>query len=197
MPFSVDFGLGAVSAGAIANPPVYTAARSATIHANVARQLVTRLKYGDRTDLAPWMANWMIRAGKSLIAEADMIVPIPLHRNRFFARRYNQSAELGRAIAIKTNIEFCPEALMRKKSTKQQVGLNEHQRQENVRGAFQVPEHAYIKVTGRNVLLIDDVLTTGATVNSAAKALFKAGATKVNVLTFSQVVPQFVEQRSF
>lgn len=192
-PFTVDFGPGAVSADAIANPPHYHAARSAAVHMTIARQLVTRLKYADRTDLAPWMADWMIRAGRDFINEADVIVPVPLHRWRYFSRRYNQSAELARSISNKTGKSFCPSALARKKPTRQQVGLNLRQRQENVRGAFTVPEQHYIDVTGRTVLLIDDVLTTGATVNAAAKALRKAGAAKTYVLTFSQVVPQFIE----
>ncbi|MDZ7824535.1 MAG: ComF family protein [Ahrensia sp.] len=196
-PFSVDFGIGAISAGALANPPSYTMARSATIHTNSARKLVTRLKYGDRTDLAPWMADWMIRAGRELIPECDLIVPIPLHRMRYFARRYNQAAELGRAIAHKTNIAFAPEALTRVRATKQQVGLNERQRRDNVRGAFKVPPEAEIKIAGRTILLVDDVLTTGATANAAARQLFKAGALKVYVLTFSQVVPLHNDTQNF
>jgi ComF family protein len=192
-PFTVDFGLGAVSADAIANPPHYHAARSATIHVSIARRLVTRLKYGDRTDLAPWMADWMIRAGRDFINETDLIVPVPLHRWRYFSRRYNQSAELARAISQKTGKPHSPAALARKKSTRQQVGLNLRQRQENVRGAFIVPEEQNIQIAGRTILLVDDVLTTGATVNAAAKALQKSGAAKIYLLTFSQVVPQFIE----
>ncbi|MEM8542244.1 MAG: double zinc ribbon domain-containing protein, partial [Pseudomonadota bacterium] len=112
-PFGLDFGPGMISAEAIANPPNFTRARSATIHAKIARQLVSRLKYGDRTDLAPWMADWMIRAGNELLTETDIIVPVPLHRGRYFSRRYNQAAELARAIAQKTETQFSPEALTR------------------------------------------------------------------------------------
>ena len=191
-PFGLDFGAGMVSAQAIADPPIFARARSATIHIEVARQLVTRLKYADRTDLAPWMANWMIRAGKEIIKESDIVIPIPLHRGRYFTRRYNQSAELGRAIAAKTRTPFMPEALIRSKATDQQVGLTKNQRLENVRGAFKVPVQSLISVAGRRILLIDDVLTTGATANSATQALLKAGAEQVNVLTFSQVVPGFI-----
>ena len=192
-PFGLDFGPGMISAEAIANPPNFTRARSATIHVKIARQLVSRLKYGDRTDLAPWMADWMIRAGNELLAETDIIVPIPLHRGRYFSRRYNQAAELARAIAQKTEKPFSPEAIMRAKATKNQVGLTRNQRLENVRSAFKVPPASEILVAGKTVLLIDDVLTTGATANAACKALLKAGATKTNLLTFSQVVPGFVD----
>ena len=134
----------------------------------------------------------MFGAGKKLITESDIIIPIPLHRGRYFIRRYNQSAELGRAIAKKTGLPFLPELLVRKKATEQQVGLTRIQRTENVRGAFKVPEQSHISISGRRVLLIDDVLTTGATANAASKALLKASAEQVNVLTFSQVVPGFV-----
>ncbi len=191
-PFGLDFGAGLVSAQALADPPQFARARSATIHIDIARQLVTRLKYGDRTDLAPWMANWMIRAGNQLIANSDIIIPVPLHRGRYFIRRYNQSAELGRAIASKTGMPFLPDNLVRSKATEQQVGLTRNQRTENVRGAFKVPVHSQISISGRRILLIDDVLTTGATANAASKALLKAGAEQVNMLTFSQVVPGFV-----
>lgn len=195
-PFGLDFGPGMVSAQAMANPPNFARARSATIHANIARQLVSRLKYGDRTDLALWMSDWMIRAGSELLSESDVIVPIPLHRGRYFARRYNQAAELGRSIAHKTEKPFFPEAIERAKATKNQVGLTRNQRLENVRSAFRVPPSSEILIAGKTVLLVDDVLTTGATANAACKALMKAGAAKINLLTFSQVVPGFVETQS-
>lgn len=196
MPFGMDFGPGMVSAETIANPPKFTRARAATIHSGIARNLVSRLKYGDRSDLAPWMADWMIRAGSELIAESDIIVAVPLHRTRYFMRRYNQAAELARAIAQKSDKPFAPESLARIKPTQQQVGLTRNQRQSNVRGAFKVPAENEIKIAGRSVLLVDDVFTTGATLNAATKALLKGGAIKVNVLTFSQVVPDFLERQS-
>lgn len=195
-PFGLDFGPGMVSAEAIANPPDFTRARSATIHTNIARRLVSQLKYGDRTDLARWMSDWMIRAGSELLAETEIIVPIPLHRSRYFMRRYNQSAELGRAIARKSGLPFLPQAMMRARATKKQVGLSRNQRQDNVRRAFHVRPENEILIAGKSVLVIDDVLTTGATANSACKALLNAGATNTNLLTFSQVVPGFVEHQS-
>lgn len=189
MPFSHDFGDNITSAEVLASPPPYTVARAATVHHGVAQTLVTRMKYGDRTDLAPWMAQWMCRAGSELLSNSDIVIPVPLHRMRFWTRRYNQSAELARAISREANLTFTPEALIRTKATKRQVGLKANQRQLNVRGAFIVPPANEIDVAGRRVLLIDDVLTTGATVESAARALKKAKATQINVLTFSRVVP--------
>tara|TARA_Y100000815_G_scaffold139239_1_gene125796 strand:- start:18216 stop:18983 length:768 start_codon:yes stop_codon:yes gene_type:complete len=190
-PFQHDFGERMISAEALADPPPYRRARAAVLHAGIARQLVQRLKYGDQTELAPWMARWMLRAGSELVGESDIIVPVPLHKRRFLARRYNQSAELSRAIARQTGLNFEPGALQRVKPTRQQVGLTANERRLNVRGAFRVPAEREIAVSGRTVLLIDDVYTTGATIIAATKALKRAGASEVNVLTFSRVVAHF------
>ena len=188
-PFAHDFGTGMVSAEAMANPPVYDRARAACVHAGIARQLASNLKYADRTELAPWMARWMLRAGARMVAESDIVVPVPLHRMRFWTRRYNQSAELARALAAEAGLPFEPGALVRHRSTRPQVGLNPRQRAVNVRNVFAVPPEREIMVSGRRILLVDDVLTTGATVNAAARALKRAGASHVGVLTFSRVVP--------
>lgn len=188
IPFAHEFGDRIVSAAAIADPPRYDRARAVAIHDNLARRLVTRLKYADRTDLAPWMARWMKRAGNELIADSDIIVPVPLHRLRFWTRRYNQSAELARALATQTGKPMVPDVLVRTRQTRQQVGLGQRERTENVRGAFAVPDRAQIKVQGRNILLIDDVMTTGATIDAACKALRKAKSGRIDVLTFSRVV---------
>jgi len=190
-PFQHEFGERMVSAEALADPPPYRRARAAVIHSGIARQLVQRLKYGDQTELAPWMARWMLRAGSNLVAESDVIVAVPLHKRRFLARRYNQSAELGRAIAHETGLAFEPGALRRVKPTRQQVGLSANERKLNVRGAFSVPPEREIAVAGRTVLLVDDVYTTGATIIAATRALKRAGAAEVNVLTFSRVVAHF------
>jgi ComF family protein len=137
------------------------------------------------------MANWMLRAGRALVDESDVVVPVPLHARRYLARRYNQSAELARTIAASSRIAFAPGALERVKATRQQVGLTATERRVNVRGAFRVPAEGEIAVAERNVLLVDDVFTTGATISAATKALLRAGAAHVDVLTFSRVVPHF------
>lgn len=188
-PFAYEVGEGAVSPEAIANPPPFDRARAAVAYSGVAREMVQGLKYNDRTDLAPWMAGWMARAGSELVADADVVVPVPLHWRRFLSRRFNQSAELARALAAASNLPFEPGALVRRKVTRQQVGLRASEREDNVRGAFAVPAKARRLVSGRRVLLIDDVYTTGATVAAATRALKRGGATAVDVLTFARVVP--------
>ena len=135
------------------------------------------------------LRRWMLRAGAELVAEADVVVPVPLHWRRFFTRRFNQSAELARAIADLSGKPFEPMAIRRVKITRQQVGLGLSERQDNVRAAFKVPPELDIAVRGRRVLVVDDVYTTGATVFSVTKALKKSGASAVDVLTFARVLP--------
>jgi ComF family protein len=188
-PFSHDMGEGFLSAEAIANPPPFRRARAAVSYEGVAQNIVAGLKYADRTELAPWMARWMARAGAELIADAEIIVPVPLHRRRFLIRRFNQSAELARTLGLMTGLSFAPEAIRRVKQTRQQVGLGARERENNVRGAFRVPTEAEIKVRGRQVLLVDDVYTTGATVSAVSRALRRGGAEAVDVLTFARVLP--------
>ncbi|MCY0092452.1 ComF family protein [Hoeflea ulvae] len=190
LPFDHDRGEGLVSPQAIADPPRYAKARAAVFHDGVARKIVHRLKYADRADLAPMMAAWMVRAGRDVIDDSDVIVAVPLHRGRLFSRRYNQSAELARMLARLTGKPFLPGAMRRIRATRQQVGLGLRARQDNVRGAFlAVPEQAH-RINGLKVLLVDDVLTTGATLEAATRALLRGGASRVNVLTFARVASQ-------
>lgn len=188
-PFTHDMGAGFLSAEAIANPPPFERARAAVSYTGVARQMAQGLKYSDRTHLAPWMARWMLRAGAELVADADVVVPVPLHWRRFLQRRFNQSAELGRVVAELSGLPFAPMALTRVKVTRQQVGLRRNEREANVRAAFRVLPGREIEVRGRRVLVVDDVYTTGATVAAVARALKKGGASAVDVLTFARVLP--------
>lgn len=189
-----DMGEGFLSAEAIANPPPFERARAAVAYSGVARRMVQSLKYADRTDLAPWMAGWMVRAGADLLADADVVLPVPLHWRRFFLRRFNQSAELARAIAALSGKPFEPTALRRVKMTAQQVGLAREERHNNVRTAFRVPPEHGAVIRGRRILLVDDVYTTGATIFSATKALKRSGAAAVDVLTFARVLPGDIDE---
>jgi ComF family protein len=187
-PFSYDPGEGALSPEAIADPPPFGRLRAVARHDDVARQLVHSLKYRDRLDLARWMAGWMGRAGAALVADAELVMPVPLHRRRLWQRRFNQSALLAAEIARTSGKGFAPEALERVKATRQQVGLSASERAKNVAGAFAVPERARAAIAGRRVLLVDDVYTTGETSKAATKVLLRAGAASVDVLVFALVV---------
>lgn len=157
------------------------------LYDEVARGLVHRLKYEDRHDLARPMARMMAAAGRDLIAEADCIVPVPLHRWRLWRRRFNQAALLARPIAEGAGLPFLPQPLARRRATQTQVGLSRAARAENLAGAFHVPPGEAHRIAGRRVLLVDDVRTTGATGNAAARALLRGGAASVDLLTFALV----------
>lgn len=173
---------------AITDPPPFARARAAVAYQGLARDLVLRLKFNDRQDQAEWMAGWMARAGAELIADADMIVPVPLHWRRFIARRFNQSAALARALSRQTGVLFAPETLARVKATATQRGLTAEERGRNVAKAFAVPDRARGMIAGRRILLVDDVFTTGATLAACAKALKAAGAADVDCLAFAMVL---------
>ncbi len=187
-PFSHDLGSGILSAEAIANPPPFDRLRSAAFHDEPIRQLVHGLKYRDRTDLAPMMAKWMLRAGDGMVERCDGILPVPLHPSRMFSRKFNQAAELARHIAQQSGKGLLPATLVRIKRTRQQVGLGAAARQENVRGAFALGPGRDNEVFGKRLVLVDDVYTTGATVAAAAKVLRKAGAADITVLTFARAL---------
>ena len=188
IPFAYDPGPGILSMQAIADPPAYNRARAAVRYDDVARKLVHALKYGDRMDLAPMIGRWMMRAGHELLGDADALVPVPLHWRRLWTRRFNQSAALAEEIARESGIAVAHTALRRVKATAQQVGLSRRDRATNVQGAFKVAPDARAAVAGRRLILIDDVLTSGATSDACARALLRAGARQVDVLVFARVV---------
>jgi ComF family protein len=186
-PFAYDLGEGIVSAEALADPPPFRRARAAAIYGDAARRLVHHVKYHDRPDLARVMATAMHRAGRPLLAECALIVPVPLYRWRLWQRRFNQAAELGAALSRLSGVPHDPFVLERRRSTRRQVGLTAAQREENVRGAFRVRETAGALIAAKPVLLVDDVYTSGATAKAATRALLRAGAASVDVLTFARV----------
>ena len=173
---------------AIADPPAYTRARAAVRYDEIARKLVHSLKYGDRLDLAPTAGQWMARAGRELLDGADALVPVPLHWRRLWTRRFNQSTLLAKAISQAAGIPVSENALRRIKATPQQVGLSQKERASNVQGAFRVPAEGKAEVKGRRLVLIDDVLTSGATADACARVLLRAGAANVDVIVFARVV---------
>lgn len=187
LPFEVSLGPDAVSAEALADPPPFRRARSAVLYNDVARRLVSRLKYGDRPELARFCGGLMARAGRDLLGGDPVIVPVPLHRSRLFERRYNQSLELARVVGSLTKLPVDAGLARRIRRTRQQVGLSADARERNVSGAFAIHPQAVARLRGRPVLLVDDVVTTGSTVKALTRAFKRAGVEHVDVLSFARV----------
>jgi ComF family protein len=187
IPFVYDPGPGILSMEAIAAPPAYHRARAAVRFDEISRALVHALKYGDRLDLAPLIGRWTANAGRELLAETDALVPVPLHWRRLWARRFNQSALLASTISKESGVPVATGVLKRVRATAQQVGLSQTERAANIQGAFRVLPEGKGAVAGRRLVLVDDVLTSGATVEGCARALLRAGAANVDVLVFARV----------
>jgi ComF family protein len=189
-PFAADYGGELISPAALADPPSYARARAAARYTDVVRELIHLMKYGDRMDLEQSLGGWMTRAGSEMLSDADALVPVPLHWRRLWQRRFNQSSALARAISRRSKIPVADHLLVRSRATQPQFGLPRDQRAENVQGAFHVPKEKRIEVKGKKLVLIDDVLTTGATVDACTKVLLRAGALRVDVLVLARVVEQ-------
>jgi ComF family protein len=188
-PFEVDPGPAAECGACLAEPPRYARARAALVYGGPARTVLLGLKHGDRQYLARMMAVHMARAGAGLIGPDTLLVPVPLHRWRLWRRGFNQAALLARALAARGEGELAVDALIRAKATPPSVGMGRVARARNVRGAFRVRDKA--RIAGRTIVLVDDVLTTGATADACARVLRRAGARDVFVLTFARVVRDF------
>jgi ComF family protein len=172
----------------IRDRPSFDRARAVMVYGDFSRRMVLAFKHADRTDAAPAFGSWLARAGKTLTADTDLIVPVPLHWTRLFRRRYNQAALLAQALGRETGLTVVPDLLQRRRKTPPQGRLGLAQRRRNVRGAFRVHPAKRGRLTGQRVLLVDDVLTTGATASACARALLKGGAGAVDVLTLTRVV---------
>lgn len=168
--------------------PPYDRARAALLYDDASKDFILGFKHADQTDLSHLLAKWLAGAGGEVLADADMLVPVPLHWTRLVQRRYNQSALLAQALARLSGVPVAADTLVRSKKTPSQGGLGIKARARNVQGAFRVPASRRPGLEGRRVVLIDDVYTTGATVRAAAKVLRRAGAGGVDVLTLARVV---------
>jgi ComF family protein len=188
VPFEISPGPNAISAEAMADPPPFGRARAAILYNELARTLVSRLKYGDRPELALFCARLMAGAGHELWAGGPALVPVPLHPSRQRERRYNQSAELAFALGKLTGLTVDPSLVHRKRKTRQQVGLSGEGRQRNVQGAFAVHPNLLVRAHGKRIVLIDDVYTTGATTKAVTRTLLRAGVEAVDVMSFARVV---------
>lgn len=177
-----------VSAAALSEPPNFDRARAAAIFDGVMRDLIHDFKFHDRQEVRSLFSRWLAGAGEDLIAQADVLVPIPLTRSRLLWRKFNQSAMLAQDLARKSGKTYCPFGLVRIRRTKSQVGLSRAERRMNVKGAFRCPSEARAAIEGRNVVVVDDIITTGATVDAAAAVLKRAGARRVDILALAMVV---------
>jgi ComF family protein len=170
-----------------ARPRAFARARAACVYDEASRELILQFKHADRLDLARLFAGWIGRAAPELIAEADAIAPIPLHPLRLLSRRYNQAAEIARPLARRHGKAYLPGALIRTRRTETQAGKSAGGRRRNVAGVFAAPEAMRRRIEGKRILLIDDVLTTGATAEACARALIKGGAAAVDLAVIARV----------
>ena len=188
LPFEFDMGEGSLCGACSADRPLYDRARAALTYDDGSRDLILRFKHADRIDGAATFAGWMARAGAELVASADIIAPVPLHRWRLVRRRYNQAAILANAIGRLRGKLVIPDLLVRRKATESQGHLGRSQRRRNVAGAFTIHPGKAQVAAGARILLIDDVLTTGATAEACARALRSGGASAVDLLVLARVV---------
>jgi ComF family protein len=185
-PFEIDRGPNARCGACLEAPPRYAAARAALAYDGSARTVLLGFKHGDRQHLVEIMAPQLVRAGRDWFGPDSVLVPVPLHRWRLWKRGFNQAALLAHAVSRRTGSPLVVDALVRVKPTRSSQGMGRRARADNVRGAFRVARPAAIKA--KEIILIDDVLTTGATVEACTRMLLRGGAKQVRVLTWARVV---------
>lgn len=172
------------------NRPPYRRARAALAYDAASKDMILAFKHADRTDLAEPITALMARVAGPFLKDVDLVIPVPLHYRRLVSRRYNQSAMLAQRLARMYGVWYAPLILLRQKSTETQGGKSRAARRRNVQGAFRVAEEYRSNLRDRRVLLVDDVMTTGATVEGCTRALLRSGAASVDVITFSRVLRQ-------
>lgn len=171
----------------LTNARPWARGRAALLYRGTGRSLTLALKHGDRQDLAAAMARWMVQAGADLLVPDTLVAPVPLHRWRLLRRRFNQSALLARAVARQTGAECCPDLLLRVRATGSQDGRGREERFANIAGAIRLHPDRAARLRGRPVLIVDDVMTSGATLSIAAEACLAGGAAEVSVLVLARV----------
>ncbi len=189
LPFEIDPGENTVCAGCYAEPNAFDCARSILYYDEASKRLILGFKHGDRLERAPAFIGWLERTGGPMVQESDIVVPVPLHPSRLWRRRYNQSAILAQGIAHSFGKHYGPKILTRIRKTPSQGSMpSAKARRRNVAGAFQVTERWREELRGKNILILDDVYTTGATLNACARAFRRVGAERISALTLARVV---------
>ncbi len=176
-----------ISTQAATNPPIFSRARAAAHYGGIIRKLIVRFKFEDKHEPLPLFIRLMHNSGHDLLKDADLLIPVPLHRLRLLQRRFNQSALLAKGLSKMTGVPARVAGLKKTRRTVAQVGLAQEARQKNLTDAFSMTAAGEKAVRGKRVLLIDDVITTGATANACASTLLKAGARKVDILAIALV----------
>ena len=188
IPFDFESEENILCLDCLRTPPVFDQARSSLIYDEVSKKIILNFKYGDRTDFILTFTNWLSQAGYDLLTKTDMLVPIPLHPLRLWVRRYNQAALLAQALSKSTGIKTYPTLLKRVKKTKQHQGMSKAERYQNIANAFAIDHTHHSLIKDKTITVVDDVLTTGATVSEAARVLKNAGAKTVYVLTIARTL---------
>jgi ComF family protein len=188
VPFAVDLGPQAVCGECAQSRPVYGRARAVLVYDGGSKPLILKFKHGDRTEAAGPFGRWMAKAGEEILADADVLAPVPLHWTRLFTRRYNQAALLAYAVGRESGVAVVPDLLLRRKRTPKLGKLGPAARRRAVQGAIAMHPRRRHRVEGKRVVLIDDVHTTGATLSACVRALLGAGAGRVDVLTLARTV---------
>jgi len=188
-PFEIDIGIDALCGSCVRRKPSFARARSVLRYDDASRDLILAFKHGDRTELVVTFGHWMVRSGVSLFENSDIVIPVPLHWRRLFLRRYNQAALLAQAATSAAGgVPVLCAALARRRNDPSQSGRSASARRANVRSGFKVFPRGRDRLKGKRVLIVDDVFTTGATVEACTRVLRAAGASEVSVLTLSRVV---------
>lgn len=187
-PFEFEVEKGSLCTSCLSHPPPFEQVRCALKYNDASRQLILGFKHADKIHNVLAFVPWMRRAGADMLAQADMLMPVPLHRWRLIGRHYNQAAIIAQALSRDTGVKHLPAGLKRVRATPSQGYLKAKERHKNVKRAFAVNPRYMAAVKGKHIVLIDDVYTTGATVKECTKTLLKAGAGRVDVLTLARVV---------
>ena len=190
IPFNFEIDDNAICASCLECEPMFDKSRSAVVYNDASRRLILNFKFNDKTSFVHTFVPWLIRAGIELINDADYIIPVPLHHKKLRERRFNQSALIAHEIAKKTKSNYMPDGLIRTRYTVPQKGLSRTARNKNIQGAFLINDPYLDEFAHKKILLIDDVLTTGSTLNECARILKNAGAKEVNTLTIARVTKE-------